>query len=309
MYFASRMQAGRMLAAKLLPKYLNTKSVVMVLDDGGAMVGAQVARELHCPLMYLSSAEIMLPREPQAIAGITDSGTFVYNKGYSEGEIDEMVSEYFNLIEQEKRLGGVCLNRGCIPSKALLHATKMITEARDSTHRGITFTEPQINLEKLRAWKNSIVQKLSQGISQLAQKRGVEVLYGRGHFEGSNSLRVETEAGQQFVTYEKAIVAVGSKSAMPKAFDLGNPRIMTSSEALEVEEIPENLLVVGGGYIGMELGTVYASLGSKVVVVEALDSQDWVTATQQAELLGLAISTVARTLECPAAHMPQQQQR
>ncbi len=176
------------------------------------------------------------------------------------------------LIEQEKRLGGVCLNRGCIPSKALLHATKMITEARDSTHRGITFTEPQINLEKLRAWKNSIVQKLSQGISQLAQKRGVEVLYGRGHFEGSNSLRVETEAGQQFVTYEKAIVAVGSKSAMPKAFDLGNPRIMTSSEALEVEEIPENLLVVGGGYIGMELGTVYASLGSKVVVVEALDS-------------------------------------
>ena len=92
-----------MLAAKLLPKYLNTKSVVMVLDDGGAMVGAQVARELHCPLMYLSSAEIMLPREPQAIAGITDSGTFVYNKGYSEGEIDEMVSEYFNLIEQEKR--------------------------------------------------------------------------------------------------------------------------------------------------------------------------------------------------------------
>jgi len=96
------MQAGRMLAAKLAPKYLNTKAVVMVLDDGGAMVGAQVAKELHCPLMFLSSAEIMLPREPQAIAGITDSGTFVYNHGYADGEIDEMVSEYFSLIEQEK---------------------------------------------------------------------------------------------------------------------------------------------------------------------------------------------------------------
>ena len=176
------------------------------------------------------------------------------------------------LVEREKRLGGVCLNRGCIPSKALLHATEMISEARESAHRGITFSQPTIDLQKLRAWKESILQKLSQGITQLAHKRGVEVLYGRGYFEGSNSLRVETEAGQQFIEYEKAIVAVGSKSALPKAFDLGNPRVMTSREALEIEDIPEELLVVGGGYIGMELGTVYAKLGSKVVVVEALDT-------------------------------------
>lgn len=176
------------------------------------------------------------------------------------------------LVEQEKRLGGVCLNRGCIPSKALLHATKMIEEARESAHRGITFGSPQINLEKLRAWKESILQKLGGGISQLTQKRGVQVLHGRGHFEDSRTLRVETEEGQIFINYEHAIVAVGSKSAMPKAFDLGNPRIMTSREALEVEEVPQELLVVGGGYIGMELGTVYAALGSRVVVVEALDS-------------------------------------
>jgi dihydrolipoamide dehydrogenase len=176
------------------------------------------------------------------------------------------------LVEREKRLGGVCLNRGCIPSKALLHATHLISEARESAHRGIAFGQPAIDLQKLRAWKESILHKLSLGISQLAQKRGVEVLYGRGYFESSNSLRVETEAGQQFIEYDKAIVAVGSKSALPKAFDLGNPRVMTSREALEIEEIPESLLVVGGGYIGMELGTVYAALGSKVVVVEALDS-------------------------------------
>jgi dihydrolipoamide dehydrogenase len=176
------------------------------------------------------------------------------------------------MVEQDKRLGGVCLNRGCIPSKAFLHAAKVMIEARESAHRGITFGEPKMELDKLRAWKESILTKLSGGIAQLAQRRGVQVLSGRAVFEDSKSIRVETEKGQQFVQFDKAIVAVGSRPAIPKAFDLGNPRIMTSTEALEVEEIPEKLLVVGGGYIGMELGTVYATLGSKVVVIEALDT-------------------------------------
>jgi dihydrolipoamide dehydrogenase len=176
------------------------------------------------------------------------------------------------LVERDKRLGGVCLNRGCIPSKALLNATHTITAARESAHRGITFGAPTIDPAQLRSWKDAIVQKLSGGITILAQKRGVQIVQGRGYFEGSQSLRVETEWGQQFINYDQAIIATGSKAAMPKAFDLGNPRIMTSTEALDVEDIPENLLVVGGGYIGMELGTVYATLGSKVVMVEALDS-------------------------------------
>ena len=176
------------------------------------------------------------------------------------------------LIEQEKRLGGVCLNRGCIPSKALLHATQMIDEAKASAARGIEFGAATIQLEKLRAWKESILAKLSQGISGLAQKRGVQVIQGRAHFEGSTSLRVETSDGQIFVNFQKAIIAVGSKPALPKAFDLGNPRIMTSTEALDLPDVPENLLVIGGGYIGMELGTVYCSLGSKVTVVEAMDA-------------------------------------
>ena len=176
------------------------------------------------------------------------------------------------LVERDRRLGGVCLNRGCIPSKALLHATKLVKEARESDNRGIYFDAPKIDLNRMREWKNSILDKLGQGISSLAEMRGVKVMYGRGHFEDSQTLRVETEDGQKFVKYDTAIIAVGSKSAMPKAFDLGNPRIMTSREALEIEEIPENFLIVGGGYIGMELGTVYATLGSKVVVVEALPS-------------------------------------
>ena len=173
------------------------------------------------------------------------------------------------LVEQD-RLGGVCLNRGCIPSKALLHATKLIGEADAAPAHGITFGAPVIELGKLRAWKDSILEKLSGGVAALAKARGVEVLRGRGHFENSTTLRVETEAGQKFVTFGKAIIAVGSRPAMPKTFDLGNPRVMTSTEALEVEDIPAELLVIGGGYIGMELGTVYARLGSRVTVVEAL---------------------------------------
>jgi dihydrolipoamide dehydrogenase len=176
------------------------------------------------------------------------------------------------LVEQNARLGGVCLNAGCIPSKALLHATAIMREAKASGARGIELGQAQVNIEKLNAWKESILDKLGQGIKALAQKRAVRLVHGRGHFEDSQTLRVETAEGQQFIKYDKAIIAVGSKPAMPSAFDLGNPRIMTSTEALALPEVPRDLLVVGGGYIGMELGTVYATLGSNVVVLEALPS-------------------------------------
>ncbi len=176
------------------------------------------------------------------------------------------------LVEQDKRLGGVCLNRGCIPSKALLHATHLMGEVKQSAMRGISFGSPKIDLEKMRDWKQSIIEKLAQGLAGLAEKRGVEILYGRGYFEDSQTLRVETREGQTFIQYDKAVIAVGAKAALPQAFDLGNRRIMTSAEALELEEIPKDLLIVGGGYIGLELGTVYAALGSRIVLVEALDA-------------------------------------
>jgi dihydrolipoamide dehydrogenase len=176
------------------------------------------------------------------------------------------------IVEKDDVLGGVCLNVGCIPSKALLHAAKLIQEAQESDFRGISFGKPKLDLDKMRSWKNSITGKLSGGVALLAKSRGVEVLYGRGYFEDSATLRVETKQGQKFVTYDHAIIATGSHAAMPAAFDLGNKRIMTSTEALEVEEVPKSLLVVGGGYIGMELGTVYATLGSTIVLVEALDT-------------------------------------
>ncbi len=192
--------------------------------------------------------------------------------GYAAAFYAADLGKKVTLIERDTRLGGVCLNRGCIPSKALLYATHQITSAKDSEHRGITFAAPTVDLTKLRTWKESILTKLGGGIAQLAKMRNVDVIKGRAYFEGSQTLRIETDKGQQFLNYEQAIIAVGSLPALPKAFDLGNPRVMTSTEALEIEDIPENMLVVGGGYIGMEMGTVYAALGSKIVMVEALDA-------------------------------------
>ncbi len=174
------------------------------------------------------------------------------------------------LVEREKRLGGICLNRGCIPSKAYLHATHLMREAKESEKRGIAFGPPKLDIGKLRQWKESILEKLAGGVKMLADRRGVEVIRGRGYFEDSKTLRVETEEGQKFVSFDAAIIATGSRATLPAAFDLGNKRIMTSSEALELEDVPENFLVVGGGYIGLELGTVYATLGSKIVMMEAM---------------------------------------
>lgn len=176
------------------------------------------------------------------------------------------------LVERDERLGGVCLNRGCIPSKALLHATELMEEAKRSESRGIAFGKPRVNLAKMREWKEGIIDKLARGLNGLCARRGVELIHGRGHFEDSQTLRVETSEGQKFVNYDKAIIAVGSKPALPAAFNLGNRRIMTSTEALDLPDIPTRLLVVGGGYIGMELGMVYARLGSEIVLVEALGS-------------------------------------
>jgi dihydrolipoamide dehydrogenase len=177
------------------------------------------------------------------------------------------------LVDEEERLGGVCLNRGCIPSKALLHATSLLREAKTSGQvRGIAFGEPRVDLGALRAWKESVLERLGQGIRSLGRARGVEVVRGRARFEDSRTLRVDAAGGQQLIRYQAAIIAVGSKPAVPAAFALGTDRVMTSTEALELGEIPQTLLVIGGGYIGLELGTVYAALGSRVVLAEAADT-------------------------------------
>ena len=175
------------------------------------------------------------------------------------------------IVELEDQLGGVCLHRGCIPSKALLHATHLLHQAEHASEFGIQFGKPSIDLEQLRSWKQDTIQTLAKGIDSLAKARKVTVIKGRGYLEDNKTLRVESTEGQRFIQFQQAILAVGSQATLPRAFDLGNPRVMTSKGALLLEDIPNRLLVVGGGYIGMELGSVYSRLGSQVTLVENQD--------------------------------------
>lgn len=174
------------------------------------------------------------------------------------------------LIERYKTLGGVCLNVGCIPSKALLHLAKVIDESQEVSEHGIEFNKPKINSNKMVDYKNKVIKKLTGGLSALAKQRKVEVLTGEGKFLSSQSIEIKGENGIQVVEFKNAIIAVGSES-VKLPFIPEDPRIFSSTGALELKDIKGDLLVLGGGIIGLEMATVYASLGVKVTVVEFLD--------------------------------------
>lgn len=176
------------------------------------------------------------------------------------------------LIERYPTLGGVCLNVGCIPSKALLHIAKVITEAEETEHAGVAFGKPTIDVSKLRGWKAGVVSKLTKGLAGLAKQRKVEVVQGRGEFASPNTLRVETAQGAKTVAFDHCIIAAGSSVARIPGFPYDDKRIFDSTGALELPEVPKRLLVVGGGIIGLEMATVYDALGSRVTVVELMDS-------------------------------------
>lgn len=176
------------------------------------------------------------------------------------------------LIDQSQQLGGVCLNRGCIPSKALLHLAKLIHEARDAAHAGVTFGPPTIDINRVRQFKNDVIGKLVGGIGQLQQARGVKFIQARATFHDATTLNLTNPDGSTSqLKFQHAIIATGSSPTMPAAFNLGDPRVMDSTGALELADIPGRLLVVGGGYIGLEMGSVYAAMGTKVVVVEMMN--------------------------------------
>ena len=177
------------------------------------------------------------------------------------------------LVDTDPNPGGTCLYRGCIPSKALLHVADVLTEARDADSWGISFGKPKIDVDKLRSATDKVVKQLTGGLGQLAKTRKIDYLQGRGGFIGSNAIRVHFGNGDsQEVEFEHAIVATGSRPTMPPAFEVESDRVMTSTDALKLPDVPKSLLVVGGGYIGLELGSVYAALGSKVTVVEMTGS-------------------------------------
>ncbi|HZJ31566.1 MAG TPA: dihydrolipoyl dehydrogenase [Vicinamibacterales bacterium] len=172
------------------------------------------------------------------------------------------------LVDEEKNPGGVCLYRGCIPSKALLHVAKVIDEAKHAGNWGVTFTEPKVDIDKLRGFKQGVVDKLTAGVGSIAKMRKVTFVQGRATLTGPTSMSVAGPGGTTELQFEHLILATGSHPTKIPTLSLDSPRMMDSTSGLEIPDVPKSLLVIGGGYIGLELGTVYATLGSKVSVVE-----------------------------------------
>ncbi|MBC3765322.1 dihydrolipoyl dehydrogenase [Neptunicella marina] len=175
------------------------------------------------------------------------------------------------LVDARDTLGGVCLNVGCIPSKALLHVAKVIDDAKEMAAHGVSFGEPKIDLDKVRGWKDSVVSQLTKGLDGMSKMRKVKHVQGYGKFTGSNSLEVEGKDGKTTITFDNAIIAAGSEPVSLPFIPKDDPRVIDSTGALEMADIPEKMLVLGGGIIGLEMGTVYRSLGSQIDVVEFLD--------------------------------------
>jgi dihydrolipoamide dehydrogenase len=189
--------------------------------------------------------------------------------GYSAAFLAADLGLNVTLIDPEANPGGVCVYRGCIPSKALLHVANVVDESRHAKAWGVEFGEPKIDLAKLRGFKDAVVQRLTNGTGQLVKFRKVRYLQGRAELIDAHSLRAKlSSGGEEQVRFDHAIIATGSVPAIPPMLKLDDPRVMDSTTALNLPEVPKSLLVVGGGYIGLELGTVYATLGSAVTVVE-----------------------------------------
>jgi len=192
--------------------------------------------------------------------------------GYAAAFLAADLGMNVTLVDLEKNPGGVCLYRGCIPSKALLHVAKLISEAEEAKNLGVEFSKPKIDLDKLRKWKNGVVDKLTGGLGILSKQRKINFIRGKAGFINSSTVKIEKiEGGAEELKFDKAIIATGSRIATLPFLDIKSKRFLNSTTALNLPVIPKSLLVIGAGYIGLELGSVYNALGSKVSVVEMLD--------------------------------------
>jgi dihydrolipoamide dehydrogenase len=246
-----------------------TEMLVSVGDkvsEGTVVAQIAVAAEGASEAAVPSQDDVQMgDADQQAALVVMGSGPGGYTAAFRAADLGMDVV----LIERWPVLGGVCLNVGCIPSKALLHAAKVIDEAESMAQHGIVFGQPEIDIEKLRDWKNSVVSRLTKGLAGLAKSRKVKTVQGTARFVSGNTLEVQTEDGSQLIGFRQCIIAAGSEPVMlPDLPD--DPRIVDSTGALELDDLPDRLLVVGGGIIGLEMACVYDALGVKVSVVELL---------------------------------------
>jgi dihydrolipoamide dehydrogenase len=251
-------------------------SMILLLETSEA--AATVATPTAAPAPAAAVSPAPPPPTPSPAPGaargdyhaevlVLGSGPGGYTAAFRAADLGKKVV----LVERYATLGGVCLNVGCIPSKALLHAARVISEAEEMSHFGLAFKRPEIDLAKLRGWKESVVGRLTKGLGILARQRKVQVVTGVAKFAGPNLLEVETADGRKTVSFDHAIIAAGSQPARIPGFPYDDERLMDSTGALELRDVPKRLLVIGGGIIGLEMATVYEALGSKISVVELMD--------------------------------------
>jgi dihydrolipoamide dehydrogenase len=276
-------QAGvvKELKVKIGDKVAEGSPLLLLEVTQGASAAAPIASATPASAATTAPAQptaAPLPAAPQAAsytgqADITcdtlvlGAGPGGYTAAFRAADLGQKVV----LVERYPTLGGVCLNVGCIPSKALLHAAKVITEADEMAHCGVKLAKPEIDINALRGWKEGIIKKLTGGLSGLAKARKVQVVEGNGTFSSPNTLTVATKDGNKIIAFQHAIIAAGSSVAKIPGFPYDDPRLIDSTGALELRQIPKRLLVIGGGIIGLEMACVYDALGSKVTVVEFAD--------------------------------------
>lgn len=248
-------------------------SVILMLEVQDAGVRIQdsakpaVASVAPAPESRIQTPAFSIKGDIHAEVVVLGAGPGGYTAAFRAADLGKQVV----LIEKYASLGGVCLNVGCIPSKALLHVAKVINEADEVSHHGVTFGKPKIDIDKIRSWKESVIAKLTGGLGALAKQRKVQVVQGIAKFTSPNSLAVQTAEGEKTVTFDHAIIAAGSSIARIPGFPYDDPRIIDSTGALALKDVPKRMLVIGGGIIGLEMATVYDALGSKISVVELMD--------------------------------------
>ncbi|MEO9777653.1 MAG: dihydrolipoyl dehydrogenase [Sedimentitalea sp.] len=246
-------------------------SLIMVLEGAAADAApestAEAAPAAAAPAAVSATGTASGAGEHHAEVVVLGSGPGGYTAAYRAADLGKSVI----LIERNPVLGGVCLNVGCIPSKALLHAAKVITEAEEMGAHGITFSKPKVDIDKLRGWKDGVVSQLTGGLDGLARARKVKVVRGTGTFSGPNMIAVSGSDGDTTVSFDNCIIAAGSEPVELPFIPHDDPRVMDSTGALELADIPKRMLVLGGGIIGLEMACVYDALGSKITVVEFMD--------------------------------------
>ena len=256
-------------------------SLILVLETAEGAAATTVPATESAPAPSSATASVPAPAPSTAPAASVFTGkadidcdTLVLGAGpggYTAAFRAADLGQKVVLVERYSSLGGVCLNVGCIPSKALLHAAKVITEAEEMSHFGVNLSAAQIDLPKLRGWKDSVIKKLTGGLAGLAKARKVQVITGKGAFTSPNTLVAETAEGSKTIAFKHAIIAAGSSVAKIPGFPYDDPRLIDSTGALELRQIPKRMLVIGGGIIGLEMACVYDALGAKVSVVEFAD--------------------------------------